>query len=91
MPGPLLPPPPSPPNKENKISLVSHKAVSGMNGRAALFSGKVNGADQVEWFLLQIDFGIGTEIIEVVSRSSVEALAEMALLATHRLLSSSHI
>ena len=34
-----------------------------MKGRAACFSGKVNGADQVEWFLLQIDFSIGTEII----------------------------
>ena len=49
--------------EQNKISLVSHKAVSGMKGRAACFSGKVNGADQVEWFLLQIDFSIGTEII----------------------------
>ena len=77
--------------EQNKISLVSHKAVSGMKGRAACFSGKVNGADQVEWFLLQIDFSIGTDIIEVKSRSSVEVLAEMALLATHRLLSSSHI
>ena len=77
--------------EQNKISLVSCKAVSGMNGRAVFLSGKVNGADQVEWFLLQIDFSIGTEIIEVVSRSSVEVLAEMALLATRRLLSSSQI
>jgi len=74
--------------KQKNISLVSQKSISRKDGREVFFSGKVKGVDHAEWFLLQLDFQIDTGIIEVVSRSSIEGLAEMAVLATNRLMSS---